>query len=47
MVITGMGCVTPIGNDRAQFAHGLATARSGVARISLFDPEKLARYRAR
>src|SRR5512140_3537970 len=41
VVVTGVGCVTPIGNDRAQFTEGLRLGRSGVARIRLFDPETL------
>ncbi|MEO6324086.1 MAG: beta-ketoacyl-[acyl-carrier-protein] synthase family protein [Thermoanaerobaculia bacterium] len=41
VVITGMGCVTPIGNTREEFAKGLRQAASGVARISLFDPVDL------
>jgi 3-oxoacyl-[acyl-carrier-protein] synthase II len=41
VAVTGLGCVTPIGNDRTSFAEGLRAARSGVARIALFDPEAL------
>jgi 3-oxoacyl-[acyl-carrier-protein] synthase II len=41
VAITGIGCMTPIGNGRAAFARGLAEARSGVDRITLFDPEGL------
>jgi 3-oxoacyl-[acyl-carrier-protein] synthase II len=41
VVITGLGCLTPIGNGRCAFTEGLRDARSGVARIRLFDPEGL------
>jgi 3-oxoacyl-[acyl-carrier-protein] synthase II len=36
-----MGCLTPIGTGRKAFAAGLREARSGVSRISLFEPEGL------
>jgi 3-oxoacyl-[acyl-carrier-protein] synthase II len=38
VVITGMGCVTPLGIGRDAFWDGLITARSGVRRIESFDP---------
>src|SRR5262249_25729478 len=41
VAITGMGCLTPIGSGYAAFARGVKEARSGVGRISLFDPEGL------
>jgi 3-oxoacyl-[acyl-carrier-protein] synthase II len=41
VAVTGMGCVTPIGRGRAAFTQGLRAARSGVDRITLFDPEGL------
>ncbi len=37
VVITGMGCVTPIGIGREAFWHGLQTGVSGVRRIESFD----------
>src|SRR5688500_4349465 len=37
-VITGMGCVTPLGIGREAFWNGLVTGRSGVRRIEAFDP---------
>ena len=37
VVITGMGCVTPIGIGREAFWHGLASGASGVSRIESFD----------
>jgi 3-oxoacyl-[acyl-carrier-protein] synthase II len=41
VAVTGMGCVTPIGRGRPAFTQGLRAARSGVDRITLFDPEGL------
>ena len=38
VVITGMGCVTPLGIGRDAFWNGLITGRSGVRRIESFDP---------
>jgi len=38
VVITGLGAVTPIGNDVASYWDGLSTGRNGVAAITLFDP---------
>lgn len=37
-MITGFGCVTPIGIGRDAFWEGLKTGRSGVRRIESFDP---------
>ncbi len=37
VVITGMGCVTPIGNTRAAFWSALQHGESGVRRIESFD----------
>ncbi len=37
VVITGMGCVTPIGIGRAAFWSGLQNGLSGVRRIESFD----------
>src|SRR5512140_1385425 len=37
VVITGMGCVTPIGIGRRQFWDSLASGVSGVRRIQEFD----------
>jgi len=41
VVVTGMGCVTPLGHDRASTWDGLRHGRSGVARITAFDPSDL------
>lgn len=38
VVITGMGMVTPLGNDLKTSWDGLVNGRSGVARITHFDP---------
>ena len=41
IVITGLGAVTPIGNDIATFWDGLRHGRNGIARVTLCDPEGL------
>ena len=41
VVVTGMGCVSPVGNDRASTWDALRSGRSGVARITAFDPSDL------
>src|SRR3990172_2314359 len=40
-VVTGPGCVTPIGKDVGEFWQSLTSGRSGVRRITLFDPSAL------
>ncbi len=46
VVVTGMGAVTPLGNDVASFWDGLVNGRSGIGPITLFDtanvPSKVA-----
>jgi len=42
VVVTGMGALTPVGNDVADFWDGLVNGRSGITRISSFDPAKVA-----
>ena len=37
VVITGFGCVTPIGIGRERFWESLASGKSGVSRIESFD----------
>jgi 3-oxoacyl-[acyl-carrier-protein] synthase II len=41
VVVTGMGTVTPLGNDVASTWAGLIAGRSGVARIANFDASRL------
>jgi 3-oxoacyl-[acyl-carrier-protein] synthase II len=37
VVVTGMGAITPLGNDVASFWDGLVNGRSGIGPITLFD----------
>jgi len=39
VVITGIGCVSPLGNDLNTTWEGLKAGRSGIARITQLDPE--------
>jgi 3-oxoacyl-[acyl-carrier-protein] synthase II len=41
VVITGMGAVSPNGVGNAEFAEGILAGRSGVGRISRFDPAQI------
>ena len=41
VAITGIGCLAPNGSGREEFARSLAAGKSGIGRISLFDPEGL------
>jgi len=40
VVVTGLGAVTPIGNDVKEYWEGLCSGRNGVAGITLFDPSR-------
>ena len=39
VVITGIGAVTPIGNNIDEYLLGLQRGSNGVSNITLFDPE--------
>jgi 3-oxoacyl-[acyl-carrier-protein] synthase II len=41
VVVTGMGMLTALGRDVATTWAGMVAGRSGVAQITLFDPERL------
>lgn len=40
VVVTGLGALTPIGNDVETYWQNLLAGKSGAARITRFDPEK-------
>jgi 3-oxoacyl-[acyl-carrier-protein] synthase II len=39
VVVTGMGAVTPLGNNVKDFWEGIKNGKNGIARITHFDPE--------
>ena len=41
VLVTGLGAVTPIGNDAAAFWEGLSGGRNGIGRVTLCDPDGL------
>jgi 3-oxoacyl-[acyl-carrier-protein] synthase II len=41
VVVTGMGALSPLGNDVDSLWDGLVAGRSGVRRIEAFDPSRL------
>ena len=38
VVITGIGCITPLGKDLTTTWEGLKSGRSGIGTITQFDP---------
>jgi 3-oxoacyl-[acyl-carrier-protein] synthase II len=42
VVVTGMGVLCPIGNSTAEFKEALIAGKSGITRITQFDPEGFA-----
>ena len=42
VVITGLGALTPVGNDVASTWESIKAGRSGIARVTQFDPTGLA-----
>lgn len=42
VVITGLGTVNPLGHNVGDFWSGLLDGKSGIARITLFDPARFA-----
>jgi 3-oxoacyl-[acyl-carrier-protein] synthase II len=40
IVISGFGCLTPLGNSPCELWNGFRNASSGIRRISLFDPSQ-------
>lgn len=41
VVVTGLGAVTPVGNDVASYWQSLLSGNTGIARLSAFDPADL------
>ena len=41
VVVTGMGALSAVGNDVESTWAGLVAGRSGIARVTLFDPSRL------
>ena len=39
VVITGLGVITPIGNNKNDFWAGICEAKNGIGRLTKFDPE--------
>jgi 3-oxoacyl-[acyl-carrier-protein] synthase II len=42
VVITGLGAITPVGNDRESSWEAMVAGRSGIARVTAFDPTGMA-----
>ncbi|MGK7899946.1 MAG: beta-ketoacyl-ACP synthase II [Hormoscilla sp.] len=40
VVVTGLGAITPIGNNLAEYWEGLLSGRNGIGPITLFDASK-------
>lgn len=40
IVVTGLGCISPLGHDVASTWDGISKGRSGIARITKFDPSE-------
>jgi 3-oxoacyl-[acyl-carrier-protein] synthase II len=41
VVVTGLGCISPLGNNTGSTWEGIVAGRSGVGPITLFDPADL------
>ncbi|MDB4090212.1 beta-ketoacyl-ACP synthase II, partial [Gammaproteobacteria bacterium] len=41
VVVTGLGCITPVGNSVDELWSSLMSGKSGVSNISVFDAEKM------
>jgi len=40
VVVTGLGAITPIGNNLSQYWEGLVNGKNGITKITLFDPSR-------
>ena len=41
VVVTGLGCITPLGNDVKTFWEGIRAGRCGINTITRFDTSRL------
>ena len=41
VLVTGIGAITPIGNDIPSFWDGLSSGSNGISRVTLCDPDGL------
>ena len=41
IVVTGMGCISPIGNSVDEAWNSVRNGKSGISRITLFDTSRL------
>ncbi len=41
VVVTGLGAITPVGNNPTDFFKGLCEGRSGIGLVTRFDPSRL------
>ena len=42
VVVTGLGSITPIGNNLQEYWQGLTSGRNGVGNVTLFDVSRYA-----
>ena len=41
VVVTGLGCITPVGNNIDDFWNSLLSGKSGVSYIDVFDASEM------
>jgi len=40
VVVTGLGCITPVGNNTKDFWNSIVQGKSGVGPLTAFDPAR-------